>query len=414
MAKKPKTPDNSTDKPVEKLTPAEEVRQEETPAPSEDKPEEEPADQEKKPAKKKKESEMWKRAKGTTKMFLHVTKLFFLFTLGILIVGAIILSIVNAAKKSSESQYLIMSGTQVEVDGKYLHVIKGGKESSDVTLVFLHGDRIADDSVVLQPVFRKIEDKAAYFYCDRAGAGFSDASDGEERDVNSLVEETRKAAAAAGVKAPYILVAEGTSGLMALHWAAQYPDEVKGIFGLGFVYPEQFEGLESGDYVGFGDWLTLQFFKIGGARLFSGMKPTNPAGIFTEDEMNTRTALVYRGAFTKDMYNEDKAMVDSAKLVQNEGWPDQIPIFLLYGNPLMAPYITEDEDLLQKLTNAVAANPDEDFVGEFYEDERKSFDEKKNVSMKEISGPVRITIYAADAIAEELLNFVEKVQTQQN
>ena len=176
MAKKPKTPDNGTDKPVDNLTPAEEVRQEEPLASSEEKTEEEPAAPEKKPAKKKKESEMWKRAKGTTKMFLHVTKLFFLFTLGILIIGAIILSIVNAAKKSSESQYLIMGGTQVEVDGKYLHVIKGGNESSNVTLVFLHGDRITDDSVVLQPVFRKIEDQTAYFYVDRSGAGFSDAA----------------------------------------------------------------------------------------------------------------------------------------------------------------------------------------------------------------------------------------------
>ena len=366
-----------------------------------------------KPQKKKKESELWKRAKVTTKLFLHVTKLFFLIVLGLLVLAGIILSIVHAAKKKSESQYLVMKGEQVEVDGRYLHVIKGGPEGADQTLVFLHGDRITDDSVVLQPVFRKIEDQTAYFYVDRSGAGFSDATDGGERDVDSLVEETRKAASAAGVKAPYILVAEGTSGIMALHWAHKYPEEVKGIFGLGFIYPEQFDGVKPGDYVGFGDWITLQFFRIGGVRLFSSMKPTNPAGIFTEDEMNTRSALVNKGAFTKDMYNEDKAMVDGANLAREEGWPD-VPIFLLYGNPLMAPYIVEDEDLLRKLTNAVAANPDEDFVGEFYEEERNFFAQKKNVEMKEISGPVRITIYASDEIAKELLNFVKNVQSKQN
>ena len=362
--------------------------------------------------KKKKESETWKRTKVLFRMFLRFTKMFLLFTLGILLLAGIILSIYHNVKLSSEKEYLIMNGIQVEVDGKYLHVVKSEADYSEVTVVFLHGDRTTDDSVALQPIFHELKDRVSYCYVDRAGAGFSDASGGEDRDVDSLIAETRKAVEAAGMKTPYILVPEGTAGIMALRWANRYPDEVKGIFGIGMVYPEQFEGVESGDYIGFGDWLNYVFFKIGGVRLFKGMKPTDPAGIYTEAQMNTRSALINKGAFSKDMYNEDKAMIDGAKLVMEQGWPKDIPIILMYGNPLMEPYISLDEDTKYKLENARQAYPDEDFVAEYYEEQREFFSKKENVEMLEIPGPVRLAIYAPKEIANELLNLVKNISTK--
>ena len=361
---------------------------------------------------KKKESATWKRAKVLFRIFLRFTKLFLIVSLGILIVAGIILAIVHRAKLSSEKEYLMMNGIQVEVDGKYLHVVKGGPEDSGVTLVFLHGDRTSDDCIALEPLFKELDDKIAYIYVDRAGVGFSDASDGGDRDVDTIIDETRKAVEGAGVKGPYVLVPQGTAGIMAVHWANKYPDEVKGIFGIGMAYAEQFEGMDSGDYLTFGDWFTKFFFSIGGVRLFSGMKPSDPAGIYTEAQMNTRSALINRGAFTSDMYNEDKKMVDAAKLVMSEGWPKDIPIELMYGNPLAEPYISLDEDTKMRLESAQQQYPDEDFVGEYYEEAREFFEKMDNVTIYEIPGPVRLTIYAPKEIAEELLNFVQNKVTQ--
>ena len=54
--------------------------------------------------------------------------------------------------------------------------------------------------------------------------------------VDTIIEETRKAAEAAGKKGPYVLVPQGTAGIMAIHWANKYPDEVKGIFGIGMAF----------------------------------------------------------------------------------------------------------------------------------------------------------------------------------
>jgi len=358
-------------------------------------------------SKKKKTSAFWSRVKVTGRVFLHFTKLFLIFTVVILTIAGIVLAIYNNSKKSDEAQYLIMSGKQVEVNGKYLHYVSGGAKDAKVTLVFLHGDRTTDDSVALQPLWKELEDECAYIYVDRSGCGFSDAS-GEDRDVASLVEETRTAIEKAGAKAPYILVPEGTAGIMALYWADKWPDEVKGIFGLSMVYPEEFDGMKPGDYCGFGDWITMQLFKIGMARLFGGMKPTDPAGIYTEAQMNTRSALVYKGAFTKDMYNEDKAMVDSAKLVEEMGWPKDIPITVLYGNPIMEPYLSLDEEMKARVDAAKEQYPDEDIEAGYYEDERAFYEKKENVTMVEISGPVRVAIYAPKEIAKEMKSFVEK------
>ena len=358
-------------------------------------------------SKKKKTSNFWSRVKVTGRVFLHFTKLFLIFTVVILTIAGIVLAIYNNSKKSDEAQYLIMSGKQVEVDGRYIHYVSGGAKDAKVTLVFLHGDRTTDDSVALQPLWKELEDECAYIYVDRSGCGFSDASD-DDRDVASLVDETRKAIEKAGAKAPYILVPEGTAGIMALYWADKWPDEVKGIFGLSMVYPEEFDGMKPGDYCGFGDWITMQLFKIGMARLFSGMKPTDPAGIYTEAQMNTRNALIFKGAFTKDMYKEDKAMVDSAKLVEEMGWPKDIPITVLYGNPILEPYLSLDEELKARVDAAKEQYPDEDIEAGYYEDERAFYEKKENVTMVEISGPVRIAIYAPKEIAKELKSFVEK------
>ena len=353
------------------------------------------------------------RIKELLRMFLKLIVIFFIFIAGLLILGSIILAIVNGIKKNNEKQYLTMKGTQVEVDGRYLHVVTGGKEDAEATLIFIHGNRTADESVVLEPLWQEIESSVRYFYVDRSGFGYSDGVD-DDRDVDALLEETRKAAEKAGMKAPYILVPESTGGLIALHWAARYPEEVSAIFGIGMTYPEQFEGMEEGEYAGFGDWLTKMIFKIGAARLFSGMEPTDPAGIYTEDQMNTRSALIYKGAYTDEMYREDKAMVRSALMVLKEGWPTEIPIYLIHGNPLKEPYINLDENTKAELDQAKEEYPDVDIPAIYYTEQRDFFEGKKNVTFAETDGPVRLAVYAPKEIGAQLLNFVKTAVLKQN
>ena len=63
---------------------------------------------------------------------------------------------------------------------------------------------------------------------EKFGYGFSDVVD-KDRSIDSILEDTRTALAAAGLNAPYVLCPHSMSGLEALYWAQKYPDEVSAI-----------------------------------------------------------------------------------------------------------------------------------------------------------------------------------------
>ena len=351
-----------------------------------------------------------------TKKIIHIFFKFFLIFLIFFMVTNIlvfvILNIYHHNQLDKEKQYLVQTGKQVEVNGHYMNVVTGGKEDAKYTYVFMHSARIVDDSVALQPLWKEMRDDCRFAYVDRSGVGFSDVS-GESREIDVMNDETRKALLGAGVKPPYILVPMGTAGIEALHWANKYPDEVIGIFGIGMSYPEQYEGMKTIDYCGFTDWLMVRFFKVGGSRLVSSLKPEDLAGIYTNDQMETRKALIYKGAYTDDMYEEDLAMVDNAAKVQKEGWPKDIPITVLYGNPVMEPYIKLDKEKQETIKKAQETRPDLDYAEVYNYDLREFYKDKKNVTFEELSGPSRVYTFDPKGVKEKLVEFGKNVESKQ-
>ena len=65
----------------------------------------------------------------------------------------------------------------------------------------------------------------------------------KSRDIDSILEDTRTALAAAGLNAPYVLCPHSMSGLEALYWAQKYPDEVSAIIGLDMAVPEYYDSM---------------------------------------------------------------------------------------------------------------------------------------------------------------------------
>lgn len=357
-----------------------------------------------------------KRIRKTTRKIIHTFfKFFFIFLIVFLVLNVLfftILGIYHRSKLSDEADDLVLVGKQIELDGHYFHLVTGGKTDAECTYVFLHSTRIVDDSIAFAPTWRLIEDKCAYAYLDRSGFGFSETT-GNAKDIDSMLNETRSVLEKAGVKKPYILVPCGTAALEAFHWANKYPEEVLGIFGIGITFPEQFEGMTTIEYCGFTDWLMVRFFSVGGCRLVKGLKPTDYANIYTDKEMRTRNAVIYHGAYTQDMYEEDLAMVDNAAKVREEGWPTQIPIRLLYGNPIMEPYLSLDESKKETMDKVRKENPNTDYESLYYEDQRNFLSDKKNVSFVEIAGPSRVYTFNPDGVAKELLDFGNGLITEQ-
>lgn len=78
---------------------------------------------------------------------------------------------------------------------------------------------------------------------EKAGYGFSDDSD-ISRDIDTVLSETRPALSLSGFSGPYILCAHAMSGIEALYWFQQYPDEVSAIIGLDMAVPAAYEAME--------------------------------------------------------------------------------------------------------------------------------------------------------------------------
>ncbi len=347
--------------------------------------------------------------KEKTRKFLHnFFKIFIIFLIATAILNVLLFGFIyfnHKGKLKDEAVVLKVPGQMVEVNGHNMHVVHEGNTDSDVTLVFLHSGDVTDDSIALQPLFDELSDYELV-YVDRSGSGFSDVSE-TVRDIDTILEETRKALELSGVEGPYVLVPTGTAGIEAVHWENKYPDEVKNIIGINMNYPEMFENTTADEYCGFFEYLMVHFYNIGGQRLVEGLYPENTFGVYTETQMLMRKALISKAGYTIDMYNEDLVTVDNAAKVAEAGWPEETKMYLIYANPLMEPYVNDDVAVKKQYESAVEKNSEVDYVLAYNETIKDYFSDKENVLIEEMSGPARIYTYDPEGLAEKIIGYIE-------
>ena len=352
--------------------------------------------------------------KEKTRKFLHnFFKIFIIFLLAtglinVLLFGFIYLNHKNKLK--DEAVVLKMPGQLVSVNGHDMHVMQQGNLDSDVTLVFMHSGDITDDSIALQPLMKELSDYNLV-YVDRSGTGFSEVSE-SPRDIDTILEETRKALELSNVTGPYVLVPIGTAGVEAVHWVNKYPEEVESIVGININYPDMFKATTADEYCGFFEYLMVHFYNIGGQRFISGLYPENSFGVYSETQMTMRKALISKSGYTQDMYNEDLVTVDNAALVAEAGWPEDVDMYLIYANPLMEPYLSDDVAVKERYEAAVAENSEIDLVEAYNQTIRDYFADKENVTLEEMSGPARIYTYAPVELADKIIGYIESQMLQ--
>lgn len=341
--------------------------------------------------------------KQKTRKFLHnFFKIFIIFIIGIGLVNLglyIGLKINHKKKLAQEAQYLVAPGNYVDINGHKVHVITGGDENSNKTLVFIHSDNVMDDSIALQPLFSKLEN-CRYVYIDRSGYGFSDTY-GASKDTESIVNELKTALKESGVEGPYTLVALGSGGIQAFYWADKYPEDVNGIIGINMNYPEQFIEFETNQYCGFLDYLFVKLVGIGGHRLLKkSIFPKDTYGVYTVEQMNIRNALAGKYMYTWDMYGEERKTVDNAKETYEMGIPKNVDIYLIYNNPFLEPYLSTDEEALKAYNEAKEEGMDNDYADIFNYDVRDYFSSYSNVTVEDMAGPGRLYTYNPTELAD--------------
>ena len=252
-----------------------------------------------------------------------------IFLVVVIILGILLLIcfINHKIQLSKEEKILRQIGSPVNVGGNSMNVCTEGE--GDVTLVFMSGGGTCSPVLDFKSLYSLLSDEYKIAVVEKFGYGFSDIVD-KERDINSILEDTRSALTAAGIEAPYILCPHSMSGLEALYWAQKYPYEVTAIVGLDMAVPEYYESMKINIPL-----MRLATFaaQMGVTRFIPNIAESDAIkyGTLSEDEKALYRAVFYRRTATLTMINETEAVKENAKTVESGGVP-QLPMLLFISD----------------------------------------------------------------------------------
>lgn len=218
-------------------------------------------------------------------------------------------------------------GQLVDINGNNMSIYV--EESGAKTLVFLSGGGTCSPILDFKSLYSLLSDEYRIVVVEKFGYGYSDVVD-EDRSIQTILSETRSALDKAGVEGPYVLCPHSMSGIEALYWAQEYPDEVEAIIGLDMAVPEYYENMK----------INLPLMKLGQYAAALGITRLIPAlaesdaikyGTLTDEEKKMYRAVFYSRTATVTMIDEVKRIKENAKIVAQNGVP-QVDMLLFISD----------------------------------------------------------------------------------
>lgn len=244
------------------------------------------------------------------------------------IVAIIVVSYINhRIQLFKEKALLKPMGQMVSVNGHEMSVYVKG--TGNATIVFMSGGGTCSPILDFKSLYSLLSDDYKIAVVEKYGYGYSDVVD-EERDIDTILSETRKALKMAGVEGPYVLAPHSMSGIEALYWAQQYPDEISAIIGLDMAVPQAYEDYKINMWA-----IRLGQFaaRLGITRWIPGMSESDAIkyGTLTEEEKEIYRAMFYNKTATTTMINEVESIKDNARRVGSSHVP-KVPMLLFISN----------------------------------------------------------------------------------
>lgn len=282
-----------------------------------------------------------------------------------------------------ERKLLTPLGKIVEVNGHNMSVYTEGE--GDKTLVFLSGGGTCSPILDFKSLYSLLSNEYKIAMVEKFGYGFSDVVD-EQRDIDTMLSETRMALEKAGIEGPYVLCPHSMSGLEALYWAQKYPEEVEAIIGLDMAVPAYYDEMR----------ISIPITKLGQYGAALGITRWIPSlaesdaikvGTLSEEEKEIYRAVFYQRTATVTMIDEVKAVKDNAKTVKENGVP-QVPMLLFISNGSGGTGFTEET--WRRIPKEYIAGCD-------------------NASYIELDCPHYVHDYEYEKISEEIRNLLKKM-----
>ena len=256
----------------------------------------------------------------------RVIKIIFIVLIAVLIL-LLIICINHQIHLKEEAELRLPLGHMVEVDGHNMSIYVEG--TGDITLVFMSGGGTCSPLLDFKSLYSLLSDKYQVAVVEKFGYGFSDVVD-KDRDIDSILEDTRTALALAGLNAPYVLCPHSMSGLEALYWAQKYPDEVSAIIGLDMAVPEYYDSMNINiPIMHIAGWAA----NIGVTRFIPGISDSDAIkyGTLSDDEKEIYRAIFYSRTATVTKITETERVKENAVKENNTGAP-QIPMLLFISD----------------------------------------------------------------------------------
>lgn len=282
-----------------------------------------------------------------------------------------------------ERKLLTPLGKIVEVNGHNMSVYTEGE--GDKTLVFLSGGGTCSPILDFKSLYSLLSNEYKIAVVEKFGYGFSDVVD-EQRDIDTMLSETRMALEKAGIEGPYVLCPHSMSGLETLYWAQKYPEEVEAIIGLDMAVPAYYDEMR----------ISIPITKLGQYGAALGITRWIPSlaesdaikvGTLSEEEKEIYRAVFYQRTATVTMIDEVKAVKDNAKTVKENGVP-QVPMLLFISNGSGGTGFTEET--WRRIPKEYIAGCD-------------------NASYIELDCPHYVHDYEYEKISEEIRNLLKKM-----
>lgn len=251
----------------------------------------------------------------------------------------LVLSFINhQGQLAREAPLFSPLGEMVTVNGAQMSVYVTG-EGTD-TIVFMSGSGTCSPILDFKSLYSLLTGSYRIAVVEKFGYGYSDVTS-MSRDIDTILENTRTALAEAGLIPPYILCPHSMSGIEALYWAQQFPDEVAAVIGLDMSVPAAYEEMQIREPL----LRLLQFASAAGiTRMIPGLSESDASqhGTLSESEKDIYRAVFYRRTMTSDMINEALCVKDNAEQVAQGGLPD-VPYLLFCSDGSGGTGFTQEE-----------------------------------------------------------------------
>lgn len=316
------------------------------------------------------------------KKALKITGKVLLALLIILVLFLLIIFLYNKIILEKEESLREPFGQMVEVDGYNMSVYTEG--DGEHTLVFLSGAGIPSPIIDYKSLYSLLSDDYKIVVIEKFGYGYSDIVDGE-RTFDTILRQDREALAKAGINGPFILCPHSMSGLEAILWAQNYPEEVEAIVGLDMSVPQGYNYAELKN-IDDNSFNLLLLLRATGILRFSLSDNSFP-DTYTDEDKKIYRALACAKSGNKTVENEKLHIAGAIDMINSNPKPD-VPMLIFVSDGSNGTGV--DKETWRKYQRDYAS-------------------ELTNVTIIELDCGHMIHHFESEQISEEMRKFIEEL-----